>query len=463
MRLAAHYRTTFAPEYARKYLAVSGPHYTPEDLDNIARGQLAAEAEAEANANRVVFCDSDLLVIKIWSEHSFGTCPEWILQRIDQQHYDLVLLMNVDIPWQPDPLREHPQLRQYFFDLYHRELRERMSNFAEISGDEDRRFDQACFLIDELLRARADAPATPAQAPEAQSPAAGSYTLESASCRATFAAHGAELTSFVTLANGLEYVWPADPAVWARHAPVLFPIVGRLPNDTYYHRGQAYQLSQHGFARDLEFAVVSRSSAELVFRLQHSAATRAAFPFAFELTITYTLREAELAVRWHVHNPAPDQPLLFSIGAHPAVRCPLLPTEAFEDYYFEFDHPVQLERHLLQGGLLTGHTAPVPTVQQQLPLSYELFADDALVFKHYDFTRLTLRSRQSAHFVRFRFDGFPYLGLWTKGPGAGFVCVEPWHGIASSVGEPGELSHKEGIMQLEPGQSFSATYFMEIG
>ena len=131
-------------------------------------------------------------------------------------------------------------------------------------------------------------------------------------------------------------------------------------------------------------------------------------------------------MRWDVRNPATDQPPLFSIGAHPAVRCPLLPGEVFEDYYFEFDHPVTLERHLLRGGLLTGETAPALCKAQQLPLTYELFADDALVIKHYDFTRLTLRSRKSAHFVRFQFDGFPYLGLWTKGPGAGFVCVEPW-------------------------------------
>ncbi len=454
MRLAAHYGTTYAPEFAREYLALSGPHYTAADLEEIAYGQLAAEARAEAGAHGIVFCDSDLLVIKIWAEHSFGACPEWIIQRIDQQQYDLVLLMSVDLPWQPDPLREHPHLRQHFYDLYHRELRERMSNFAEISGDMDRRFDQACYLVDELLRSKAEQAAPPDAAP---------LTLRTPQCQATFAAHGAELTSLVTLADGLEYIWPANPAVWARHAPVLFPVVGRLPQDRYCHHGQGYQLPQHGFARDRAFAVVRHSATELVFRLHHDASSRAVFPFAFELTITYTLRGAQLAVRWDVRNPAPAQPLLFSIGAHPAVRCPLLPGEAFEDYYLEFDHPVVLERHLLEGGLLTGQTAAVPTQARQLPLRYELFADDALVFKHYDFTGLTLRSRQSAHFVRFQFDGFPYLGLWTKGPGAGFVCVEPWHGIAGSVGAPGELRDKEGIITLAAGETFSAAYTMEVG
>ena len=460
-RLAAHYGTAFAPEFAREYLADFGPYYSPGDLEKIARGQLAAEAGAEARAHRIVFLDTDLLVIKIWYEHSFGNCPEWILNCIDQQQYDLVLLMGVDLPWQPDPLREHPHLRQQFYDLYQRELRERMSNFAEITGNPDRRFAHACYLIDELLR---NAPALPTASEKAMPASPPThYTLSTPQCRATFARHGAELTSLLTTADGLEYIWPGDPAVWGRHAPVLFPLVGRLPGDTYQHQCRDYKLPQHGFARDQQFAVLQHSPTELVFRLEHDEFTRAVFPFAFELTITYTLRDRLLTVRWDVRNPAPDQPLLFSIGAHPAVRCPLLPDETFEDYYFAFDHPVTLERHLLQGGLLTGNTAPVVSQAAELPLSYGLFADDALVFKHYDFTRLTLRSRKSARFVRFRFDGFPYLGLWTKGPGAGFVCVEPWHGVASPTGEPGELHEKEGIITLAPGQSFSANYSMEVG
>lgn len=159
-RLAAHYGTTYAPEFARRYLAASGPRYTLKDLEDIAVGQMAAEVAAAAQAHRVVFYDTDLLVIKIWAEHAFGTCPEWILSCMHEPRYDLVLLMGIDVPWQPDPLREHPHLRQHFYDLYHRELRERTANFAEIAGDEERRFAQACFLVDELLRSSTPAPAS---------------------------------------------------------------------------------------------------------------------------------------------------------------------------------------------------------------------------------------------------------------------------------------------------------------
>ncbi|RYU84269.1 AAA family ATPase [Hymenobacter persicinus] len=153
--LAEHYGTSWAPEYAREYLEARGPRYTLPDLEAIALGQLAAEEAAAARAHRVVFCDTDLLVIKIWSEHAFGHCPEWILERIERQHYDLVLLLNVDLAWEPDPLREHPTHRQHFYNLYHSELSGRVSNFAEISGPPAQRFEQACYLVDELLAASA--------------------------------------------------------------------------------------------------------------------------------------------------------------------------------------------------------------------------------------------------------------------------------------------------------------------
>jgi galactose mutarotase-like enzyme len=292
------------------------------------------------------------------------------------------------------------------------------------------------------------------------------YSLENNRCRVTVQTHGAELSSLVRkdlpeIAD-LEYIWAADPAVWGRHAPVLFPIVGRLPQDTYRHQGRQYQLPQHGFARDREFTLVHQTAEELTFELHADEASRAVYPFEFVLRITYQLRGLQLTVRWDVHNPDPAQELLFSIGAHPAFRCPLMPEEKFEDYFFHFDHPVTLARHLLEGGLLNGETAPVLHEETEMPLTYGLFAQDALVFKHFDFTHVTLRSFVSDRAVRLRFDGFPYLGLWTKGPGAPFVCIEPWQGIAGSVGSPVELADKEGILTLAPGQRYVAEYSIAI-
>ncbi len=288
-------------------------------------------------------------------------------------------------------------------------------------------------------------------------------TLANARCRATFSPHGAELTSFAL--DGRDYLWAADPAVWGRHSPVLFPIVGRLPDDTYWHQGRAYRLPQHGFARDREFILLSHNAVDLTFELRDDEQTRAIFPFAFRLRIRYELRDTTLRVSWQVRNPDEAAgPLLFSIGAHPAFRCPLRPEqEVFEDYFFAFDHPVTLRKQLLREGLRSGETATVLTEENELALRYELFADDALVFADYDFTALTLRSRRAAHFVRMRFAGFPYLGLWTKQAGAGFVCIEPWHGVASAVGPPPELADKEGILTLLPSQEFNTAYEIELG
>lgn len=285
------------------------------------------------------------------------------------------------------------------------------------------------------------------------------YFLENDQCRVRVNEHGAELSSLVRKdLNNLEYLWQAEAAVWARHAPVLFPIVGRLPEDTYLHQGQPYQLPQHGFARDRAFELVRESATEVQLRLRDDEQSRAVFPFAFELRITHRLAGSTVRVIWEVLNPATDAELLFSIGAHPAFRCPLLPDETFEDYAFRFDHPVTIERHLLQGGLLNGQTERVLTDAAELPLTYELFAQDALVLKHYDFDRVTLASRRGPQQVQMQFAGFPFLGLWTKGPGAPFVCIEPWQGIAGSVGTPTELRDKEGILTLAPGASFRTEY-----
>ncbi|WP_022824272.1 AAA family ATPase [Hymenobacter norwichensis] len=154
-QLAAHYRASWVPEYARTYLEENGANYTLADLEAIARGQLAAEAQAAAEAHAqghaVLFADTDLLVIKVWAEHAFGQCPAWILQRLQQQRYDLVLLPNIDLPWEPDPLREHPHLRQHFFEVYHQALQDLQVNFAVISGTAEARFGQARQLVDALL------------------------------------------------------------------------------------------------------------------------------------------------------------------------------------------------------------------------------------------------------------------------------------------------------------------------
>ncbi|MCC2548430.1 ATP-binding protein [Hymenobacter sp. BT175] len=154
--LAGHYDTVWVPEYARTYLDEHGPGYALPDLELMARGQLAAEEATTGRSRRVLFCDTDLLVIKIWAEHAFGRCPAWVLHQLREPRYDLTLLLGVDLPWEPDPLREHPEpaQRRHFYELYRRELTERSWPFVEISGPPEQRLQQAIKAVDALLASR---------------------------------------------------------------------------------------------------------------------------------------------------------------------------------------------------------------------------------------------------------------------------------------------------------------------
>ena len=152
-QLAAHYGTGFVPEFARQYLEKNGPAYALPDLEAIARGQLAAEDAAAAQARRLLFCDTDLLVIKIWAENAFGTCPPWVLAELAQPRYALTLLLAPDLPWTPDPLREHPDpaRRWHLYRLYKAELQRLSWPFVEISGLPPQRLAQAIAAADALF------------------------------------------------------------------------------------------------------------------------------------------------------------------------------------------------------------------------------------------------------------------------------------------------------------------------
>ncbi|MEJ8800911.1 ATP-binding protein [Pontibacter sp. H249] len=150
-QLAGHYNTVWVPEYARSYIGGLDRSYTLDDIEAIARGQWELEQQAMQQANAILFADTDMLVLKIWSEHAFGRCPEWIAEKLMQQDYNLCLLMGVDLPWEPDPQREHPHMRKYFYDWYKRELQALQVPFVEVTGQQQERFNLARQHIDSLL------------------------------------------------------------------------------------------------------------------------------------------------------------------------------------------------------------------------------------------------------------------------------------------------------------------------
>ena len=149
--LAAHFKTTCVDEYARAYLNKLGKIYTQADLTKIAHGQLRMEDEWLNESNKIMICDTNLIVIKVWSEFKFGDCDKEILQRMAERKYDLYLLTNIDIPWQEDPQREHSDKREYFWDIYKKEVDQTQVPVVEISGTRDARQKLAIEAINSLF------------------------------------------------------------------------------------------------------------------------------------------------------------------------------------------------------------------------------------------------------------------------------------------------------------------------
>lgn len=272
------------------------------------------------------------------------------------------------------------------------------------------------------------------------------YTLRSPDLSVKVSAKGAELQS-LKMADGLELLWQADPKVWARHAPHLFPIVGRLKNDTLRHEGKTYNMTPHGFARDLEFTCTAHSDTQCTMLLSDSEQTRARYPFAFELRITHALEGNTLIITYALRNPA-DTELLASVGTHPAFNWPLKPgiERSAHSMIFERDEPAPIRR--VASGLIKAQSFPTPVKNRVLNLADELFVDDVVIFDKPN-SRVLTYGAPGAPKIKVKFPDFPHLGIWTK-PGAGFVCIEPWQGHASPEDFDGEFRAKPGVIVIAP-------------
>ena len=281
-------------------------------------------------------------------------------------------------------------------------------------------------------------------------------TLDNGTLALTVDALGAEMASLRRRDTGEEVLWSGEPAWWNRRAPVLFPIVGRLRGDAATWKGREIRLGQHGFARDRRFTIAMHDGAAVRFELADDAVTRAVFPFAFRLAVSYRLAGDVVEITSEVANPG-DEELPFSVGAHPGFRCPRLAGDRFEDHEIVFSEAEQVRRHLVRDGLIAGTTEPVLDGERVLPLTPTLFDRGALVFTDLRSQRAALRSRRSGRGVEVTFPGFPYFGVWAK-PGAPFVCLEPWCGIADPVAATGRLEDKPGLVVLAPGLAFARTH-----
>lgn len=283
------------------------------------------------------------------------------------------------------------------------------------------------------------------------------HTLSNAYLTCVVKADGAELCSLRDAVDQ-ELLWQAG-AAWPRHAPVLFPIVGRLVGDTLTHRGHAYRMTQHGFARDRRFAWLDRKPAACRLVLKDDAQTHASYPFAFRLEVSFTLDDDSLVFAATVINPGREM-LPASIGAHPAFLWPISGDGDKSGHVIAFERPEPAPIRRLRDGLLLEERFPTPVQGQTLALDPALFDADAIILDPPAGASLRYAAPGSPR-IEIGWQGATQLGLWSRRDGD-FLCIEPWHGHASPVGFDGEFTTKPGLMLIPPGERRTLSYRVRV-
>ncbi|MGX7091647.1 aldose 1-epimerase family protein [Hutsoniella sourekii] len=281
---------------------------------------------------------------------------------------------------------------------------------------------------------------------------------------------GAELQSIYDNDAAYEYLWQGDPDYWGRRAPNLFPIAGNLKDGRYQYQGQSYLLGRHGFARDLEFDVQSVTDSTASFNLKSTPETMKVYPFEFSLQINYVLYDNKLSVSYEILNPSLDEPLYYSIGAHPAFNVSLQEGEEepdFKDLYVKFDpETLYLRLPLNDQGLINKNRQSYTNIGLK-QVAHEDFKADTFIYQLPQTTEVSLVDQANQVEINFSHNNMDFIGIWTPYPKlAGFLCIEPWSGIADSKDASGHLEDKYSISQVGPHElathGFTMTFNKKI-
>lgn len=284
--------------------------------------------------------------------------------------------------------------------------------------------------------------------------------LENNQLRVEIDTHGAEIQSIKDVNTGHEYLWQGDSRFWGRRSPVLFPIVGSVWEGKYRMDGNVYELGQHGFARDLDFAVLEdKPDDEAWFGLEWTDETIKVYPRKFRLETGYKLTDDRLSVEWRVTN-VDSREMWFQIGAHPAFNYPAFnPLDDVHGYLMFDRNPGDM--HLL--GDKGCYTSQYNEVQLDgdgmLPLTATTFDINTIVVERSRVRRVSLLDKSRRPYLSVIFNA-PVVGIWSPRPEAPFVCIEPWWGRADDMGFEGDFSGKAESRRLEPGKTFTAGYMV---
>ncbi len=282
-------------------------------------------------------------------------------------------------------------------------------------------------------------------------------TISNETLSVSIATMGAELQNIYNKQTGIEYLWDGNPDFWPKRSPVLFPVIGGLKYGSYIHDGATYHFNRHGFARESEFTVEQQTENSVTLVLETSDETLKVYPFQFKFSVTYSLSGGELKNTYLIENKG-TEPLLFSVGAHPAFRVPLVEGEDFTDYYLAFNKEENAGIYpILEDGLISNSSVPFFNSTKELPIKKELFYKDALIFKELKSTAISIFSKKSKHGLTYNYENFPYMGIWNA-KDADFICIEPWCGLGDVEDTTGILAEKEGINKLDAAGSFTRSW-----
>ena len=268
---------------------------------------------------------------------------------------------------------------------------------------------------------------------------------------------GAQLISLKSV-SGTEYIWQRDPAHWKSCSPLLFPTIGNCRDGKYTLNGQTYTIPKHGFCRNADFTVSVFSDKEASFTLTDSPETRPCYPFAFQLKLTYILMDDGIQIHYTVTNPGTET-IYYQLGAHPGFNCPFQAGEKFEDYVLEFEqeetsgyHSYDLKRMEFDMNSYT----PILDHTSVLPLTYELFANDAIFFTDLHSKKVVLKNPATGCGVEVSFPDFATVAFWTAAATkAPFLCVEPWNGSAIRSDEDDNFLNRHYLQKVESGEKLT--------
>lgn len=290
--------------------------------------------------------------------------------------------------------------------------------------------------------------------------------IENERLKVSIADLGAELSSVYDKETATERIWDANPDVWNRHAPILFPFVGKVNSGKYRIGAHEYEMkTQHGFARDMVFEFVEGTDSSVTHRLLSTEDTLKIYPYSFELLVTHSLdanNPRMLHVTWEVKNTGNDL-MYFSIGAHPGFSLPVNDYKERENYYLEFPGRDELTYIAANpaNGLATADTVKPMKLENGFVKYYDEIYD-TFIFDFQNIETVRIARPDKTPYVTVYCAGFPLLGIWTNPKGGNFICLEPWYGRADNDGFTGTIDEKVAVQKLGAGCSQTMTHSMEF-